>query len=245
MRHLTLPVCLLIAMMAAGAAEAKTCSSAGPQAPRDIDQTAGSNPVTFSPAPPAGEMQLCDIHFHKFAEHKAHGYPTPAGDGGGYLCKGTEPGTAGKADHDSACGGVVSGDTIEVHWVFTTCEVRPAPGLGSCFIEDVCENPQLRVEAQVFYLTDDSDALDFAGLAEGGRLPSPQGAVEYLGSTTGPSFNDRTCSPFQVTWNVRPTCDPLRLSSLGAWCGDNPFNEDHAHGVRELVTAPLLLSRID
>jgi hypothetical protein len=69
--------------------------------------------------------------------------------------------------------------------------------------------------------------------------------VEYLGSTTGTAYdNETTCSPLQVTWSVRRDCRPLALESLDEWCRDNVFNEDHAHGVRTLVTVPGLLSQI-
>ncbi|MDX8382892.1 MAG: delta-class carbonic anhydrase, partial [Ghiorsea sp.] len=42
----------------------------GPQSPRDIDAVAGNNKRTFSQAPASTEMNLCNIHFHKNAEHK-------------------------------------------------------------------------------------------------------------------------------------------------------------------------------
>lgn len=49
------------------------------------------------------------------------------------------------------CGGehgdLQPGDTIEVHWVYTSCDVQPGPTLGSC-LSDACANPDLRVETQ-------------------------------------------------------------------------------------------------
>ena len=45
----------------------------GPQSPRDIDAVAGSNPRSFNDAPASKEMNLCNIHFHKNAEHKGGG----------------------------------------------------------------------------------------------------------------------------------------------------------------------------
>ena len=236
-----------------GLADKIPCSDTGPQSPRDIGQIEGTNPVTFGKAPPFAEMQLCDIHFHRFAEHRAAGYPTRRGEGqhAGHVCEGTEPG-AGKSDRESesgsGCDGVAAGDSVEVHWVFTTCDVEPAPTLNSCFSRG-CTNPQLRVEAKVFYLTDGgAGALDFADFADpvDVALPPAAGAVEYLGSTTGPKFdNDTSCSALQVTWNVRPACSPLALVSLDAWCSDNVFRESDAHGVRPLVTPLELRSRID
>jgi hypothetical protein len=235
---------------ALGASDQVSCAGAGPQAPRDVTMARGSNRITFAKAPPAGEMHLCDIHFHKFAEHRASGFLEQAGEGNhrGYVCNGRAP----QAGHEAAgegCQGISIGDTIEVHWVFTTCDVAPAPTLDSCFT-DTCQNPQLRVEARVFYLTDDAAAAEFGKFAgdSSGRVSLPQAerAVEYLGATTGDKYNDGTCSPFQVTWNVSSVCRALELQSINAWCGKdkNAFKEDHAHGVRQLVTAPELLAPI-
>ena len=47
------------------------CVGYGPQTPRDIDSTVGTNPSVFSLAPDSSEMNLCNIHFHNNAEHKA------------------------------------------------------------------------------------------------------------------------------------------------------------------------------
>ena len=69
--------------------------------------------------------------------------------------------------------------------------------------------------------------------------------VVFAGSTTGPKYSDSTCSPFQVTWSVRPQVAKLDINSVARWCESNEFGEDHAHGVRKLVTSPELLSEID
>lgn len=67
------------------------CTGYGPQAPRDIDNRSGENPRIFSIAPSCREMNLCNIHFHVNAEHKAKDFSIYAGDGehghgGGYQC---------------------------------------------------------------------------------------------------------------------------------------------------------------
>lgn len=153
-----------------------------------------------------------------------------------------------KPTKESICGGkygdLQPGDTIEVHWVHTSCDVKPGPTLGAC-VSDACANPDLRVEAQVFTLVNDPNALDFAELQSAAKLPTNTGTpVEFTGSTTGPKYTEQTCSPYQVTWNVRPKCAKLDINSVGEWCKGNVFNEDHAHGVRKLVTNPKLLSPI-
>ena len=235
----------------AGGGNKIACAKAGPQAPRDVTRSAGGNAVTFAKAPPAGKMHLCDIHFHKFAEHRASGYKKLAGTGDhkGYFCNGHAPKAHESHGSSHGCHGIEAGDTIEVHWVFTTCDVKPGPTLGSCFT-DTCKHPQLRVEARVFHLTGDKSGGDFGKFSDysSGRvsLPAAQGAVEYLGSTTGDAYNDGSCSPFKVTWNVGSACTPLRMASIDHWCGKdkNAFKEDHAHGVRRLVTDAKLLSSI-
>ena len=144
------------------------------------------------------------------------------------------------------------GDTIELHYVHTTAKITPGPSLGSCLNENIM-NPQLRVEAQVFVLVNDDSAGDFVelmkveevdGFHQAVNIPNNTGTpVVYDGSTTGPSYNE-VGSPLQVTWSVRPDVIKVSTQSVANWLSDNPFNEDHAHGVRNLVTNPKLLSPI-
>jgi hypothetical protein len=231
------------------------CERFGPQAPRYIDNKSGKSAVDFDMAPPASEMSLCNVHFHEGAEHKAKDFAIYAGDGhdgygSGYQCnmskklsKAELAPTAGKIC-EGKHGDLQPGDTIEVHWVHSTCDVKPGPTLGAC-VSEACANPQLRVETQVFTLVNNSDALDFNDLKLAKDLPTNTGKpVQFLGSTTGPKFSAQVCSPYQVTWSVRPKCAKLDINSVGAWCKDNVFKEDHAHGVRKLVTDPRLLSEI-
>jgi len=241
---------------------ADICQGYGPQAPRDIASAAGANPRAFATAPAAAAMNLCNIHFHAQAEHKGPGFAVAAvdaGEHGGFRCAGsdalTEAEMAAPAHRGAhACHGVAPGDTVEIHWVYTTCDATPGKGLGAC-LTDACANPQLRVESQVFLVVNDSTATRFgdfayAGHVVGGRhqprgLPTESGApVVFAGSTTGPSYSDAKCSPMQVTWSVRPECLKIDIASLDAWCAGNVFQEDHAHGVRRLVTDPALLSPI-
>ena len=59
----------------------KACVGFGPQTPRDIDSLGGENKRSFTMAPPSTEMNLCNIHFHENAEHKAKDFSIYAGDG--------------------------------------------------------------------------------------------------------------------------------------------------------------------
>lgn len=239
------------------AAEA-LCLDAGPQTPRDISSVAGLNPVAFPMAPAYTEMNLCNIHAHENAEHKGPGFDVfvSAEDDGGYACSGADQLTdAERAAAPGAYEGVEPGDTIEVHWVHTSCDVTPGAGLGSCLTE-TCTDPLLRVEAQVFLVVNDENALDFNDMAYGGNvvngrhqakmIPADTGApVVFRGSTTGPSFTQSQCSPLKVTWSVRPQCAKLDINSLHRWAENNEFAETKSHGVRQLVTAPELLAPIE
>lgn len=232
------------------------CLDAGPQTPRDISNGYGLNDVTFPMAPPSTEMNLCNIHSHTQAEHKGPGFNIAVANGDeGYACNDTRDLTEAElAPAPGAYKGVKPGDTIEMHWVHTSCDATPGQGLGACMPEG-CENPLLRVETQVFLVVNDRNALHFMNLAYQGNqsggfhqprsLPMSTGTpVEFLGSTTGPSYTQAACSPAQVTWSVRPQCEKLDIQSLHAWAEDNVFKETKSHGVRKLVTAPELLSPI-
>ena len=234
------------------------CVNMGPQTPRDIGSVFGRNLESFPLAPPAGRMNLCNIHTHTNAEHKGPGFSVFVSDAddGGYACNETgELSAADLAPADGAYKGVKPGDTIEVHWVHTSCDATPGEGLGAC-VPEGCEEPLLRVEAQVFLVVNDPGALDFTAMGYAGAGDGPHQAkmipattgepVLFRGSTTGPSYDQVNCSPVRVTWNVRPQCARLDINSLHRWAAQgNVFNETKSHGVRQLVTAPELLAPIE
>lgn len=234
----------------------------GPQSPRDIDAKAGNNSIAFNMSPAYTEMDLCNIHFHKNAEHKGGEFTKYAGngDGHGYMSGYQYTGELTEAElapvAAEACpsehGGLKPGDTIEVHYVHSTAKIKPGPTLNAC-LSDAINNPQLRVETQVYVLVNDKDAGDFIELTKHGEkngldqalhIPDDTGTpVQYAGSTTGPGYNEKG-SPFQVSWSVRPKVAKVNIASVGKWCEGNVFEENHAHGVRNLVVNPDLLSEI-
>lgn len=252
----------VIAEQRAALAVATDGAGYGPQSPRDIDAVEGSNDRAFGTAPDRRLMNLCNIHFHENAEHRGGEFTTYAGngDGNGYgtgfrydgelteaeLASFGQP--VGATEH----GDLVPGDTIEIHFVHSTALVAPGPTLGACVTEAI-GNPQLRVETVVAVLVNDETAADLTNIAQieevdgyyqVPNLPEDLGdAVTYAGSTTGPSYN-QAASPFQVTWNVRLEVLKLDIGSVAAWLENNPFEEDHAHGVRNLVLNLDLLSPI-
>jgi len=234
----------------------------GPQSPRDLNNLKGSNARAFSMAPDVSKMALCDIHLHKNAEHKGGNFTTYAGNGDGHgygtgfkyngslSAAELKPLAAkvGASDH----GELLPGDTVEIHFVHSTAQATVGPTLKTC-LSDATGNPQLRVETVVGVLVNDPKAVDFTkmariemrnGLNQVPYLPTNLGKpIVYAGSTTGPSYNEKG-SPFQVTWSVRPKVAKIDINSLATWLADNPFQENHAHGVRNLVIDPDLLSQI-
>lgn len=253
----------VIAGQRAKLAETTDGAGFGPQSPRDIDVLAGENRRIFEEAPDYRDMNLCNIHFHENAEHRGGDFTTYAGNGDGkgagtgYRFNGTlsaaELAPLDEKIGETKYGDLAPGDTIEVHYVHTTAQITPGPTLGACLSESIM-NPQLRVEAQVYVLVNDPGALDFRAVTQLGvvngkhqalNIPGDTGApVRYAGSTTGPGYNEKG-SPLQVTWSVRPRVAKVDISTMAVWLKDNEFDEAGAHGVRNLVLNPALLSPID
>lgn len=243
--------------------EATTGKGFGPQSPRDLTALDGANPIDFGDAPDFAVMNLCNIHFHEGAEHRGGEFTTYVGngDGHGYGSGFKYDGALTEAELapvDYAVGStehgtLETGDTIEIHYVHSTADVKPGPTLKSCFNESV-GNPQLRVEGFVYVLVNDDSAADLtklntvsqdSGKWQAPNMPADAGdAISYDGSTTGPSYNEAG-SPFQVTWNVHTKVTKVSISSVAKWLAENEFDEDHAHGVRNLVDDPALLSKIN
>lgn len=251
-------VLLCLASVTTAEMKTNTCKTLGPQTPRDISSVLGTNPISFEVAPAASELNLCNIHTHTNAEHKGPEFSVLVNNtaDGGFACDAAASLTQEELTNPYGGGSyknVKPGDTIEVHWVHSSCPVSPGPGLGSCLTE-TCANPLLRVEAQVFLVVNDPDALDFTDFGYGGmkggvhqakELPLTGDTVSFLGSTTGPSYDAVTCSPAQVTWNVAKSCKRVDIASLHRWAASkNLFEETKSHQVRQLVTDPKLLSPI-
>ena len=211
------------------------CSRAGPQSPREIDGStiAGTNghasssssrpPPSF--AGPAETLNLCNIHMHKNAEHKAQAFSKPAGSDNnhGWQCSQvdlTAAETAATAA-PSVCGGLRPGDTVEVHWVYSSCNGGPGHTIKACMKDhpdgatggpcagDGWRTASYRVEAQVFVLVNgpgpqDGGGLDFATMTTVTTVASSNlhqvvlpdssgGRVQYVGS----SCNTQTTFPIR------------------------------------------------
>ncbi len=82
----------------------------------------------------------------------------------------------------------------------------------------------LRVEPRVFLVVNDEGAGDFgdhactdaaSGTHQSHMLPTGTGDPALLrGSTTGPRYDQMTCSPVEVMSNVRPNCERLSAQSI-------------------------------
>lgn len=222
------------------------CTAYGPQSPRDVDAVEGINPTLFRKANNIDKMNLCNIHYHRNAEHKAEAYSTfvDTHDAhSGWACQ--EP-DANREDHLLGHTGVAPGDTIEVHWVHTSCDlsegVEEGAGLGAC-VTAACANPQLRVVAQIFTVDEHGEVVSMEEPMES----HDDETVIYIGSTTGPTFNNDHCSPYQVTWEVKNTCATMDAEAFLHFSEHTPYGPEtdgHAHGVRELVTPVELLSNV-
>jgi len=223
--------------------------TAGPQAPRDIDSVWGTNTTQFRVTNNTNQMNLCDIHYHWNAEHKSAAYSTfvqidDSEHSGWAIVKPKSTNPVVRAAKDIGGDhpiGVMVGDTIEVHFVHTSCNVKyeelnPANGLNNC-VTTVCANPQLRVVAQVFEVVEEHG--DVTSLNQ--PMQHDDATVVYTGSTTGAKYNNEHCSPFQVTWDVKKSTATIGAHDLVHWSHEH---EQHAHGVRELVTHDDLLSPI-
>lgn len=253
----------VIAEQRAKLAESIIGKDVGAQAPRDIDLKTGLNTKKTRHAPAASKMYLCDIHFHKSTEHKGGEFTKYAGNGNGegfgtgYKYNGTlTKAELAPYEIETEENPLYSGDTIEVHYVYSSNpHATLEHGLGSCLTDWTgAEQPLLRVEAQVYVLVNDENALDFTALNhvsdvnghnQAEHIPHDTGTpVEYEGSTTGPGYNEKP-SPYQVSWSVRPKVAKVNIKTVEKWFHHNQFGEHHAHGVRNLVVNPDLLSSMD
>jgi len=223
---------VIAAQRAALAAEAQG-KGYGPQSPRDLNTLTGNNTRSFGAAPAYTEMNLCNIHFHEGAEHSGGQFTTYNGNGNG---EGYNSGFAYDGDLTQAelapvdypvgptgkHGALEPGDTIEVHYVHTTALIEPGPTLGAC-LSDAINNPQLRVETQVFVLVNDDSAADFLTLTKVGKVDGYHQALNIPSDTGTPISMTARPRDRPTTKRPRPcksagACGPRsRRSTSAAW----------------------------
>jgi hypothetical protein len=247
-----------------GSFEPMACDFAGPQTPRDVSGPDGSNSYKvegLQRTTSTEGMRVCNVRFHRFAEHRSQGQYDVDKGRDGWACRSADassgdlqaaPGEDGGLDEEAL---VRDGDTVEVQWAHTTCpqelideaiaaalekDPMASTGLAPC----ACPGAEIVFEARVFRISKDSGLDTLTNTP-----PPPTGELaRYFGSTTGTLY-DGKCSPIQSGWRVDRSCGELKLSALEGWLQDprgaKRFNESRPHGVRELVTDPKLLSRLD
>lgn len=222
------------------------CAETEPQAPRDVTPGATGFNIPIVDVIPWNQipsLHHVNTHFHQGAEHKSSGEydivkRDDAGDElPGFYCSTTSLSGAQRARYDfQYCHDVKVGDTYEMHWVHSSNGVSVGPGLGGAFARGA--NPAVAVQAQVFVVVNDAnyDNIDlmssFAGNATSIR--------SYMGSTTGPSYNNEFCSPYTVSWHVDPSCHYISASSFDNMCRELKLlgadADTHPHGSRFLVS---------
>jgi hypothetical protein len=242
------------------------CSDAGTQSPADVSEGALASGASILPTNAilrnVSLMTLANVHYHSPAEHRSQGeFSTPNASESGFACDdasdatGTARVVATNGDDVSDaryafsfCQDVAVGDTIELHWVYSTGAARTgvSDGLSGAFATQ--NNPYVVVRAQVFKITN-NPSDDVADLLVSWNTTLVSDAVRYVGSTTGDKYdNVDRCSPFLVIWHVDRECHRVSARSLDEMCRvmkDNGLSDDlKAHAARQLVPSSLTASAL-
>jgi len=224
------------------------CATARPQAPRDLTTGAmGSNSIAPMMAlhpdlikPPS--MVLVNTHFHDYAEHKTDAANIPNPNGAGWACP--APANKGPEYNWQYCKDVHVGHTYEFHWVHSTGGTGLSPGLGGAF--ELVNNPSVLVCGQPVVVVNrvpnyDPSLSTFSITSPeyGGRTEGTVPLKTYIGSTTGSSYNNEVCSPYEVNWTVDLACTEVTAEAMDMVCKemiDAGLQVDtHSHKSRMLV----------
>ncbi|CAE7720266.1 unnamed protein product [Symbiodinium sp. CCMP2592] len=126
------------------------------------------------------------------------------------------------------CKAAQVGGTYEFHWVFSTGgpgklqedgsegELGITAGLGGAFT---------RTNNAICLIVNDPSLNDYVDaqnrtFLEQWQQPPAGSAVRYVGSTTGPSYDDEVCSPVEVNWHVDQRCCILSAQAMDNLCKD-------------------------
>mmetsp|Transcript_37953 Transcript_37953/g.77654 ORF Transcript_37953/g.77654 Transcript_37953/m.77654 type:complete len:299 (+) Transcript_37953:48-944(+) len=133
------------------------------------------------------------------------------------------------------CKAAQVGGTYEFHWVFSTGgpgrlqedgdegQLGITAGLGGAFTRT--NNADVIVRAQICLIVNDPSLNDYVDaknrtFLEQWQQPPAGSAVRYVGSTTGPSYDDEVCSPVEVNWHVDQRCCILSAQAMDNLCKD-------------------------
>jgi hypothetical protein len=220
------------------------CTEAEPQSPRDISPGTPGYLTPRVQLVSAEKLIHVNTHFHDRAEHRSEGEFDIEEEGNcGFLCATDHLTEEELAPYDfQYCEGVEVGHTYEVHWVTSSHGVRMGPGLGGAFARG--KNPIVHVTGQVVVVVN-NDAFATTDFVSN---PLPMEAVtSYLGSTTGKSYDNTYCSPFNVFWSVDPKCHMIHAASFDEMCRALAMDHDAAQdvspgGSRALVDANFVVT---
>ena len=206
-----------------------------------------------------------NTHFHLGAEHlnvDAGGYSVPVEQAltdytpeavvpndirPGYFCAPVDetPPMGNLTDYDFQwCKNVKVGYTYEFHWVYSTAGPKTevlSGGLGGVFARDL--NPSVVVRGQVCRIVN-YEGQDYKMFNTTWREPVSDSML-YIGSTTGTSYDNTECSPYEVTWHVDRECCILSAQNMDRMChdlltfGENMENDVKPAPSRETV-APFI-----
>lgn len=171
-----------------------------------------------------------------------------AGDGHrpGFMCKASST----KAGQKTPGGNGEYGKTYEFHFVYSTAgDDTLVANLGKAAGQDVTGrfqgNPMIVVQARVFVIDDSGTGASggSASVDEDVKVPTNpvklENAVMYTGSTTGPKYNNKCCSPYVITWHVQTTCNRISAAAFDKLVAQD--NDGHMHGSRWLLDKELVV----
>ncbi|GMI00006.1 hypothetical protein TrST_g6185 [Triparma strigata] len=228
----------------------RPCNVARPQAPRDLSTDSsglvveGSNSITpMKASPPSWALQPSmfhvNTHFHEGSEHKSDSYYIERPGENGFWCPIDVPVDQMEKYVFQYCTGVEVGGTYEFHWVHSSGGTVFGAGLGNAF--SLVNNPSVQVWAQTILVVNtpvasDSDfSIDSPSMNDREFIP----VSSYIGSTTGGSYNNELCSPYEVSWTVDTDCVTVSAKQLDEVCKDlieRGLEADaHPHKTRKLV----------
>jgi len=206
------------------------------------------------------------VHFHLGAEHKSNNYNNGSDSdaydsqgGSRRLAENVRPGWMCPVsnltddqlqpyDFQWCKGDVQVGKSYEVHYVHSSAGYAPEDiegadhdlddGLGGAANGRGLLNPMVVVQGQVYQIVNGADKVD--DLLHGWTVVDHTDSVMYPGSTTGPSHDNKVCSPYSITWHVDKACHQVPPESFDKMCKDMDSiygmkSDLYPHGSRVLL----------
>jgi len=211
------------------------CIDVEVQSPRDITPGAAGfkSPRGIAPIADARSLVHVNTHFHLGAEHMNHwSYNQSApsnlntmGLAPGRWCNEPVPEELRRPFNFLHCKDVEVGNTYEVHSVWSNSGTKMVDGLDDGFTRG--DNPYIVVQAQVVQIVNGFRGhrsqmvatVNDLDLANGWAEHLVQNGVKYLGSTTGPAYNNtNACSPITATWHVDRHCHRIHAADFDRMC---------------------------